>query len=114
KPGALAEIASRLRNAGVNCVGLWGFNMGPDAAEVIVVAEDPAKAQSVLQGARKGTAFLLFGEDKIGGLSPTLDAIAKAGVNLEAVAAFGVSGRCATCIWVHDADVEKVAKIVHA
>ena len=114
KPGTLSKIAAQLRDAGVNCLGLWAFNMGPDAAEAIIIPENAAKAKSVLQGARSSTAFLLFGEDKVGVLCPTLDAIAKAGINLEAVGALGVGGRCATCIWPRDEDVDKVAKILGA
>src|SRR5262249_23516089 len=114
KAGSLAKITQQLRDAGVNCLGLWAYNMGPDTAEVIVIPENAAKAQGVLQDARKGSGFLLFGDDKVGALCPTLDAIAKGGINLEAVAALAVAGRCATCIFPRDADVDAIGKIIGA
>jgi len=107
--GVMSNVAAHLRDMGLNNVGLWGFNRGSES-EIHVIPEDPIKARTFLRDAVEKPVFLVFGNDRIGALCPVVDAISKAGINLEAMAALAVGGRLGICIWPQDGDAERVAK----
>ncbi|HJZ85009.1 MAG TPA: hypothetical protein VKN99_07535 [Polyangia bacterium] len=116
KPGELAKFAKRLKDAGVNLAGLWGFGMGAGKGQFMAVPEDAAKFKKALEGspwkATEQTCFYVTGEDRVGALCEILDRVAGAGINLQAVDGIGLGGRCGAYLWTDPKDVEKVAKIL--
>ena len=64
--------------------------------------------------AEEGTAFFVSGEDKTGALVASLDAIAKAGVNIVATEAIAVGGKFGVILWVSPDDLDKTAKALGA
>ena len=118
KPGELARFAKHMRDAKVNLVGLWGFGMGPDRAELLAIPENAAQFQKALGGtswkANERTCFQLSGEDQLGALCGIADALAAAGVNLEAVGMMGMGGLCSGLLWCDEKDLDKVGKLLSA
>ena len=118
KPGELARFARRMKEAGVNLVGLWGFGMGPYRAELLAIPSDAVAFQKALAStswkANEKTCFQLSGEDQLGALCSLADSLADAGVNVEAVGMMGVGGRCAGLLWCDDKDLDKIGKLLHA
>ncbi len=112
--GALAKVYRAFKEAGVNIIGSWGFEMGPGHAEAIFYAEDTAKAKDVLTKLDKnpttGNACFVTGTDKIGTYSELLEKIAAAGVNLNATDAIGVGGNFATLFFAGEKDFPNLCK----
>ena len=114
KPGALAKIYSAFKEANVNVIASWGYEMGPDEARAILYPTDLAKAKSVLTElglsltVRK--ACYAECEDKVGTYADLLNKIAVAGVNITATDAFGVNGRCATVFFCDTKDYSALCR----
>jgi hypothetical protein len=117
KPGELFRFTVKMRDAGVNLSALWGFGVGPGRAKIYALATDVPRLRSALEaGGYRGkehTCFELTGEDKMGVLCETLDLIEGRGINLHAVDAVGVGGRCAAYVWSRDEDVEAIGKLLN-
>lgn len=116
-PGAAAAIARKLRDAHVNLIGLWGFGMNGRAG-IALVPENPDALRRAA-GIHKfdlaeGTAFLVQGEDRVGALCETLDAVARAGVNVHAVGAVSARGVFGSLFWADEKDVSRVAEVLGA
>ena len=114
KPGEVLRFTLKLRDAGANLEGLWGFGVGEGRAVIYAVPSDGARLEAALlaggyQG-KLGTCFRLSGEDKVGALCEALDKIESLGINLRAVDAIGIEGRCGAFLWVDEKDEERVAK----
>jgi len=114
QPGELLRFTLKMRDAGVNLQGLWGLGVGGGRAQLYAVAADEAALQAGLQAGgyqgTRGTCFRVEGDDKIGALCESLDRIESLGINLHAVDAISVAGRCAAYLWADEKDVERVAK----
>ncbi|MBI4057533.1 MAG: hypothetical protein HY399_08320 [Elusimicrobia bacterium] len=116
KPGALAQFATTLKNAGVNLKGLWAFGMGGGKAQIICVPEDGVKFKNAAQAAgmqvREATCFFLAGEDRAGVLCEMLDKVSAAKINLHAVDAISTGNTYGAYVWAEDKDVEAVGKVL--
>ncbi len=119
KPGEGAKVLSALADAGVNLLALSAFPSGR-RAQLDLVPEDSAKLKSAakklgLELSGRKTAFLLQGADRVGALTDTLDALAKAKINVIAANAVTTGdGRYATLFWVEPESVNKAAKAIGA
>jgi hypothetical protein len=89
KPGALADLAETLGEAGINIIGACGLTVG-GKGEMHVLIDDVAKARLTLM--EKGIAagedrevLVLSFAPKAGELGHKARALAKAGVNLNLV-----------------------------
>ncbi|NBX24551.1 MAG: hypothetical protein EBQ99_00625 [Planctomycetes bacterium] len=118
RPGALAALASRLREADVELLGMWGpvhgrhttgFHCIPERAEQFRAFSRDADLEAFEQ-----PAFLLHDPSHSGGLTRTLDAIATAGINIEAIQSVTVNGALAAMVWVDEADEPKLQKVLSA
>src|SRR5262245_58703944 len=114
KPGEVLRFTLKLRDAGANLEGLWGFGVGDGRAEIYAVPSDGARLEAALvtggyQG-KLGTCFRLIAEDRVGALCEALDKIESLGINLRAVDAIGISGQCGAFFWVDPADEDRAAK----
>jgi len=108
KPGALAQVYGAFREAGVNVLASWGYQMGPGQAQAHFWAADTKKATDVLTKMGKNPtiddAVFAEGDDKVGAYSELLAKITKAGVNIEATDAFALQGKFATVFFADDTD----------
>jgi prephenate dehydratase len=118
RPGELARLASRLREADVNLLGLWGYGSGAAEARFYCVPESAEQfrnfAESAELAVEEGTTFFLQGTDSGGALVARLDAIAHAGINLRAIEAIRVGGAFGAFLWADSADWPRLAEVLTA
>lgn len=114
KPGALLRIMQELRAKNIALAGLWGVETYERAGKLYVVPENPEELKNAWEAAGlltgEGTGFFITGENKTGVLNESLDALADAGININAIDAIAVGGQFGSFIWVDPADVDKAAK----
>ena len=118
KAGSLLGIAQDLRSRKIGLVGLGGQDIQPGKAEAYLIARNPDKLRNAWKSSgmnfEEGTGFFVRGADSTGVLVATLDALAKAGVNIVMSEAMGVGGNYGCFIRVAPADVEKTAQALKA
>ncbi len=114
KPGALAKVFASLREAKVNVIASWAYQMGPTDAQGHVYASDTAKAKDILTkiGVQPKVEFACYVEDadELGRYAALLKKIADAGLNVEASDAFAVGGKFATVLFVNQKDIPKLCQ----
>jgi len=117
RPGALLAVAEDLKTKNLDLLGLKGLAHAGEG-EILVIAKDPEKLReawaSVGMLIEEGTAFYISGEDKTGALAASLDALAKAGVNLAAIEAVAAGGKFGSILWVAPEDLDKTAQALEA
>src|SRR3989339_1095357 len=103
KPGALLALTKDLKGKKLDLIALKGVAQAGQG-EILVIAKSPDKLRDAWKASgalvEEGTVFFLSGTDTTGALVTSLDAIAKAGVNLVATEALGVGGKFGAVIWV--------------
>jgi hypothetical protein len=116
KPGSLAKIYGALREAGVNMITSWAYEMGPGEANAHFYSNDANKVKDVLTklGLKPtvDVAAYVEGDDKAGAYAEALTKIAKAGVNVHATDAFGVGGKFASVFFAEAKDVDTICKVI--
>jgi len=116
KPGKGGHILSAFQAAGVNFIGIWGYPVGKNKAQIDLVPEDPAllkktAKQLKIDLSKKKTVFHLTGEDHPGALAQILAKLAAKDINVYAVQALCAgSGRFGAIVQVDPDDVKKAAK----
>ncbi len=117
KPGALLALVKDLKSRNLGLVALKGVGQAGQG-EILVVAKSPDKLRDAWKSsgtlAEEGTAFFVSGADKTGALVASLDAIAKAGVNIAATEAIAVGGKFGVILWVAPGDLDKTAHALGA
>lgn len=112
RPGALREVYAAFREAKVNTIWSWAYQMGPDMAQGHFYTSDAAKAKATLEKMGKKpkveSACYYEDTDEIGRYHDVLSKIAAAGVNIEATDAFALGGKFATAIFAAEADLPKL------
>lgn len=107
KPGALAQVYGAFKEAGINVIASWGYQMGPNEAQAHFYVSDIEKTRNVLtKMGMKPTltdACWVEGDDKIGQYAEVLGKVAKAGVNISATDAFSIGNRWATVLFADNA-----------
>jgi hypothetical protein len=102
QPGALARVFSGFKEAGVNVIASWGYEMGPNQAQAHFYVSDLDKTTSTLKQMglkpKKTDACWMEG-DEMGAYAEVLNKIGKAGVNIGATDAFAVGSRFASVIF---------------
>ena len=118
KAGSLLSIAQDLKSKKIGLVGLGGQDIQPGKAEIYLIARNPDKLRNAWKSSgmnfEEGTGFFVKGTDSTGVLVATLDALAKAGVNIVMSEAMGVGGNYGCFIRVAPDDVEKTAEALKA
>src|SRR5262245_40177518 len=108
KPGALAQVYAAFKEAKVNVVASWGYQMGPGQAQAHFRVSDLARAKDVLgklgKTPRVEQVCWVEGNDTLGAYHDVLNRIASAGINVEATTAFAIGGTFATVIFATEAD----------
>jgi len=114
KPGALAKVFASFREAKVNVIASWAYQMGPTEAQGHVYASDTAKAKDVLTKMGKEpkteNACCVEDVDEIGRYAALLKKIGDAGINLEATDAFAVGGKFGALFFVDQKDIPKLCQ----
>jgi len=117
KPGALLALAKDLKAKNLGLIALKGVGQAGQG-EILVIAKSPDKLRDAWKAsgtlAEEGTAFFVSGADKTGALVASLDAIAKAGVNIVATEAIAVGGKFGVILWVPPQDLDKTAQALGA
>ena len=118
RPGELLKVTKELNSKNISLSGLWGFATSPGKAELYVIAKKADKLRKAWKDAgilaEEKTAFYLAGTDRPGALLKSLEALARAGINIQAIDAIGVGGRYGSYVWVNDADVQRAAGVLGA
>lgn len=113
-PGSLLSLASDLKMKKVGLLGLSGSSGQPGNSDVYLIVKDAEKIRNALKASgmqfEEGTGFYLKGEDKTGALVSTLDALAKANVNLTGGCALAASGNYGLFLRVAPADLQRAAQ----
>ena len=116
RPGALASLAARLREADVSIVGMWGPVQGRHTMGFHCIPERADQFRSFCRDAEldayECTAFLMSDHDKAGGLVSALDSIALAGINIEVIQSIILNNALAAIIWVDEADEPRLQQVL--
>lgn len=117
KPGGLLALAQNLKEQNIDLIGLKGVSH-IDSGDVLVIPKNPEKVRISWNAAgtllEEGTLFFLSGVNKTGALVSSLEALAKADVNIVAIEAAAVGGRFGSFVWVAPGDVEKASQVLAA
>src|SRR4030042_5755218 len=94
KPGALLAIARDRKGKNAGLVGLKAFESQPGQSAAYLFPRNPDKLRDVLKSLgmtfEEQASFFVKGTDKTGALIKSLEAIAGAGVNIQATDAVAV------------------------
>lgn len=114
RPGVLAEVTSAIADAGINLLAAAGYSIGGGRARLEAVAEDPAKLKDLATGmgmsVTETRVFLVQGDDRVGALVETANALARAGANIVACFATAAEGKYAACVAVRPEDFDRAAQ----
>ena len=118
KPGTLLGIMRRLKEQNLSLCGLWGYATSGSTAELYVVPKQPDKLRSFWSSEgilkEEGVGLWLTGTDRTGALNKSLDALSRAGVNIQSVDAICVGKEYGSFIWIDPGDIEKAATTLDA
>lgn len=116
KPGALAKVFASFKDAKVNVIASWAYQMGPQEAQGHVYATDGAKAKEVLTklGAQPKVESACYVEDtdEVGRYAALLKKIGDAGINLDATDAIAIGGKFAAVIFANQKDIPKLCQVL--
>ena len=103
EPGSLAKVYGAFKEAGVNVIASWGYEMGPNEAQAHFLASDMSKCKTTLtKMGMKPTitdACWIEGDDKMGTYAEVLTKLAKAEINIGATDAFAIDGKFASVLF---------------
>ena len=118
KPGALEKVYAAFREAKVNVIASWAYQLGPESAQAHFYASDTAKAKGVLEKLGKSPKVdhvcYVEGTDEVGRYQELLKKIADAKINIEATDAFAIGGKFATLFFAQEADIGKLCAALGA
>jgi hypothetical protein len=116
RPGELATLAAKLRNAGVRLLGIWGDEEGDAQSRLHCVPETPSvfRAFAEKEGieVESGLTVYIHGTDEEGALVETLEEIATAGVNINKIQATVASDDFGCFLWVEPKDIDAISRIL--
>ena len=120
KPGVGAEFGNKLKQEGINLLGLSAFPVSPGKTQLDLIPEHPdqlTKAANKL-GVKLGppkVAFLIQGTDRTGAMGEVLGRLGSAKINARASLGVGAGGnRFGGLIWVDQKDVEAASRALGA
>jgi hypothetical protein len=118
KPGTGLAFAQSLKSKKINLSALWAYGTQTGQSEVFCIPKDVDKFRAFVKSAGittwEGSGFILKGEDKPGALVKSLEALANAGVNVNAIHAIAAGGNFGAFVKVPDAEVDKAASALGA
>ncbi len=118
KPGAFLAVMKDLKAKNLGLGGGWASPAEPGWTSLYVIPSKPEKVKNFWKStsllAEEGTAFFVKGTDRTGALVKTLDAIHRAGVNLNQTVGVAFGGKFGVFFIVAAGDVEKMTKAIGA
>ena len=118
KPGTLLVVTRRLKKENIGLCGLWGFSTSGSSAELYAVPKEPNKLRSLWSSEgilkEEGVGLWLTGTNRTGALNKSLEALFRAGVNIESIDAICIGKEYGSFVWVDPSDIEKAAKALNA
>ena len=106
EPGAMGRVFGIFREANVDVVATWGYEMGPNQGQAHFLVQDVELARKTLTQAGLNPtttdAIWMETDNKIGPYAETLTTLGKAGLNIGATDAFAIGNRFATVIFPAD------------
>lgn len=116
RPGALASLASRLREADVEMLAMWGPVQGRHTMGFHCIPERAEQFRNFTRDSEldafEQTAFLVDVPGKAGGLVTVLDAIAQEGINIELIQSVSDERSLAAILWVDEADEPHLQRVL--
>ncbi|MEE9131303.1 MAG: hypothetical protein V3T84_14890 [Phycisphaerales bacterium] len=116
EPGELSRLTAMLREAGINLVALWGYGPGTGEARFYCVPEQAEQFRSFVNTAgfqvQEGKTLYLSGADEGGALVETLQKIAAAGINLQAIEAVAIRGEFGCFLWADEQNWDALANLL--
>ncbi len=116
EPGELSRLTAMLREAGINLVALWGYGPGTGEARFYCVPEQAEQFRSFAKTAgfevQEGKTLYLSGTDEGGALVETLQRIAAAGINLQAIEAVAIRGEFGCFLWADEQNWDALANLL--
>jgi len=108
----------RLKEKNIGLCGLWGYASSGSGAELYAVPKEPNKLRSLWSSEgilkEEGVGLWMTGINRTGALNKSLDALFRAGVNIESIDAICIGKEYGSFVWVVPSDIEKAAKALHA
>lgn len=102
--------------AGINLVALWGHVSGTGEARFYCVPEQAEQFRTFADTAglqmQEGKTLYLSGTDEGGALVQTLDRIAAAGINLQAIEAVAIRGEFGCFLWADEQNWEALSSLL--
>lgn len=120
RPGALAALAARLRQADVSLIGLWGLGAegGAGLGRVHCVPESVEQFRNFALSAEleveESRTFFLSGRAGSASLVETLETIASAGINLRAIQGVRRGEEFGCFIWADSSDWAALTRLLNS
>lgn len=103
-----------LKAKNISLTALWGYSKAEGNADMFALAKKPDKLRGALQASgltvEEGTGFFLKGVDKAGVLLKSLEALAKANINIKGTHALAVGGKFGSLFLFDPVDNERAAQ----
>ena len=116
RAGELARLTAQLRATKVEVLSYYGPTEGRSADGFHIIPADAEQfrefAAKIGLGTWEESCFHITGKYRGGDLVGTLDAISQEGINIQFVNAFESGGQMGILIWVDDADVDRLTKLL--
>ncbi len=120
KPGAVATLAARFRQADISLVGLWGLGNESDSGlgRVHCIPESAEQFRNFAASAElaieESQTFFLSGRAGSASLVETLEKIAAAGINLRAIQGVRRSEEFGCFLWAAEQDWPALMRLLNA
>ena len=116
EPGELSRLTAMLLEADINLVALWGYGPGTGEARFYCVPEQAEQFRAFADTAglqiQEGKTLYLSGTDEGGALVQTLDRVATAGINLQAIEAVAIRGEFGCFLWTDQKNWDALANLL--
>ena len=116
RPGELAMLAAKLRDAGVSLLGIWGDQEGDAQSRLHCVPKTPSAFRAFAEkeglDVESGLTVYIHGTDDEGALVEALEEIATAGVNIQKIQASVADADFGCFLWIKPEDLDTISRVL--
>jgi hypothetical protein len=116
RPGELARLATQLREADVEILGMWGPVIGRASVGFHCIPERADQFRAFARDAdmlvSESNAYMIKDDADGGSFVARLDSIAGAGINIEIIQSLTIGGALTAVIWVHEHDEPRLMEVL--
>jgi len=116
RPGELARFMEQLKAADIDLVGLWGYAEGEENPRISCAPIDADACRSYLKDLgfelEEGRTLYFSGENQPGALVETLEKIAEARINIEAIETVASGAMFGCFVWTAEKDWEALRSLL--